>query len=102
MGRGQDGPESFGLLVCLRESRPRSVLAWPLARRYLDRLRRAAAGTQLPLRYAGEQAVTVPPTGGRPNQGWHDYLTAQGGVSLGVVMDVEESDEAESDAGEGL
>lgn len=97
----RDGPESFGLLVCLRESRPRSVLAWPLARRHLDRLRRASAGVRLPLRYAADKVVTVPPMGGRPNQGWHDYLTAAQGVPLGVVMDVEESDEAESDASEG-
>ena len=87
-----DCPESCGLLVCLRSSRPRSVLAWPLARRHLDRLRRASAGVRLPLRYAGEAAVTVPPMGGRTHQGWHDYLTAQG-VPLGVVMDVGEVDD---------
>ena len=83
----RDGPESFGLLVCVARGRPRSVLAWPLGRRDLDRLRRAAAGVRLPIRYAGEASVTVPPFGGRPHQGWNDYLTAEG-VPLGVIMDV--------------
>ena len=92
----RDGPESFGLLVCVTSGHPRSILAWPLGRRDLDRLRRASAGVRLPLRYAGDEAVTVPPAGGRPNQGWHDYLTAQG-VPLGVVMDVGGGEDSDDD-----
>ena len=100
----RDSADSFGLLVCARDGHPRSVLAWPLHRRDLDRIRRAAAGAALALRYAGERSITVPPMGGRPQQGWHDWLTASQGVPLGVVMDVEaehELDESESDVGEG-
>ena len=107
----RDGPQSFGLLVCVTHGQPRSVLAWPLGRRDLDRLRRAAAGVRLPIRYAGEASVTVPPFGGRPHQGWNDYLTAAQGVPLAASQwhaheednheeEDEEEDEDEDDSDE--
>lgn len=86
----RDSHEAFGLLACPKTRGSRAVLAWPLRRADLPRLRRAAAAVRLPLRYAGEQQVGVPPMGARPALGWTEYLTTLG-VPLGVVMDVEDA-----------
>ena len=83
----KDSHDAFGLLACPKARGSRAVLAWPLRRADLHRLRCAAAGVRLPLRYAGEQEVSVPPTSARPALGWTEYLTTLG-VPLGVVMDV--------------
>ena len=86
----QDSQEAFGLLACPKARGSRAVLAWPLRRAELQRLRRAAAAVRLPLRYAGAQELVLPPMGARPAMGYNEYLTTLG-VPLGVVMDVEDA-----------
>ncbi len=88
----QDSQEAFGLLACPKARGSRAVLAWPLRRADLQRLRRAAAGVRLPLRYAGAQQVSLslPPMQARPAMGFNEFLTTLG-VPLGVVMDVEDT-----------